>query len=198
MKLLSIMQRSKLLNGKSYYLTFAVCSIFTFVFIAGVFLYTVHENPIKLNINLENKLFTFVPQGWAFFTRNPREAQIVIYQKTADNRFEEISQRHSSHNNLFGLKRKASKILSELQFIKREINDSLYQNTMWSYQEKIYSKVPLEVVSVQNQMEDQILCGEYIVIYQKTVPWAWSRSLYRIKMPTKIIRLNILCNDREN
>lgn len=192
------MQRSKFLNGKSYFLTFAICSIFTFVFISGVFLYTVQENPIKLNINLENKLFTFVPQGWAFFTRNPREAQIVIYQKNTDNTFEEISQRHSSYKNLFGLKRRASKIMSELQFIKREINDSLYQNTMWSYQEKLYTKLPLSLISVQNQMKDQVLCGEYIVIYQKAVPWAWSRSLHTIKMPAKIIRLNIKCNDREN
>lgn len=192
------MWTNKLFQGKSYFLTFAFCSIFTFAFISGVFLYTVRENPIKLNINLENKLFTFVPQGWAFFTRNPREAQIIIYQKKSDNRFEEISQRHSSYHNIFGLKRTASKVMSELQFVKRKINDSLYQNTMWSYQRELYSKVSLESITVQNQIKDPILCGEYLVVYQKAVPWAWSRSLDRIKMPAKIIRLNIKCNDREN
>ncbi len=192
------MRIDKLFKGKSYFITFAICSIFTFAFISGVFFYTVRENPVKLNINLENKLFTFVPQGWAFFTRNPREAQIVIYKKNSDNRFEEISQRHSSYQNIFGLNRTASKVMSELQFVKRQINDSLYKNTMWSYQRGLYSKVAMNAIPVQNQMKDPILCGEYVVVYQKAIPWAWSRSLNRIKMPAKIIRLNIKCNDREN
>jgi len=192
------MQKIKMIKEKSYIIVFMLCSIFTFLFIAGVFLYTVENNPIKLNVNLENKIFTFVPQGWAFFTRNPREAQIVLYKRNEFNKFEEIDQRHACIGNLFGLNRSASKIMSELQLIKNKTNDSLYKNTQWNYQNNIYTDVSIKAVSVKNQMKNPILCGEYIVIFQKAVPWAWCKSLYKIKMPAKIMKLNITCDARKN
>ena len=198
MKSLNIMRKINVIKEKSYLIIFILCSIFSFLFIAGVFIYTVENNPIKLNINLENKIFTFVPQGWAFFTRNPREAQIVIYKKNKTNDLEEIDQRHACIGNLFGLNRNASKIMSELQLIKNKINDSLYQNTQWNYQNNIYTDISLKAFSVKNQMKKPILCGEYIVVFQKAVPWAWSKSLYKIKMPAKIIKLKISCDASKN
>ncbi|QTY27747.1 SdpA family antimicrobial peptide system protein [Flavobacterium sp. CS20] len=191
MKLQNILQ---LINKSKFLISFIVCSICTLVFLTGVFLYSMESNPIKLNIDLEHKIFTFVPQGWAFFTRNPREAQIIIYKKENE-QISEIAQRHSAYQNLFGLNRKASKIMSELQFIKNGLNDSLFDNTKWNYQEKIYNKIPTKPICVKNQMEEPILCGNYIIVFQKTIPWAWSKSIEKIEMPAKIINLNIECDD---
>ena len=42
---------------------------------------------------------------------------------------------------------------------------------------------------------DPLLCGEYLLVFQKPVPWAWSKSLKKIEMPAKIIRFKILCNE---
>jgi antimicrobial peptide system SdpA family protein len=189
---------STIIKKYSYILTFSFCFSFCLFFVSGLFFYTMPDNPVKLNVNLDNNLFTFVPQGWAFFTRNPREAQIVIYKRNNMNQFEEINQRHSSFHNFFGLNRRASKIFSELQFIKSKINDTLYENSQWNYQENLRSKIPNRVINVRNQMINPILCGEYIVVYQKFVPWAWTKSLNKIQMPAKIIRLNIECDDRKN
>lgn len=185
------MLSKKKIKEISYLLTFLVCFVVSFLFVFSVFLNTLEVNPVKLNIDLDNKIFTFVPQGWAFFTRNPREAQIVLYQKNKNNELIEIPQRHSSCNNLFGLNRKASKLMSELQFIKSKVDVNLYYNTRWNYQENIYSQIPNKMVIIKNQMADPILIGEYVVVFQKAVPWAWTKSIHDIKMPAKIIRLKI-------
>lgn len=191
------MKSHKNINYPKYLFIFLICGILSFIFVSGVFLHSIKDNPIKLNINIENKLFTFTPQGWAFFTRNPREAQVIIYTKNTKNHYEEIQQRHSSYKNLFGLKRNASKIMSEMQFIKAKINDTLYKNTKWNFQSNIYSNKKLEIITIDNQMKNPLLCGEYFIVYQKAVPWAWSSSIEKIKMPAKIIRLKINCNDKE-
>ncbi|WJQ15796.1 hypothetical protein QT238_12285 [Geobacillus stearothermophilus] len=36
-----------------------------------------------------------------------------------------------------------------------------------------------------------------LLIYsKKLVPWAWSKSRENIKMPSKVVRVNVLCSKR--
>lgn len=132
-----------------------------------------------------------MPQGWAFFTRDPREAQIVLYKKNNKGELVEVEQRHSSFSNFFGLNRKADKIMFEVALIKEKLKDSQFQNTKWNYQQKIFSKLPNKTYKVKNRLLYHNLKGQYIIIFQKPVPWAWSKSIDKIKMPAKIISLNI-------
>ena len=76
MILLTIMQ----IRNVNYTLVFSLSSIFTIIFILGVFFNTIENNAVRLKINIQKTVFTFVPQGWAFFTRDPREAQIVLFK----------------------------------------------------------------------------------------------------------------------
>jgi len=181
------------MKNSIYLIFFISCSLITLLFVIGMFFNTIKVNPIKLKMDLDNKVFTFVPQGWAFFTRDPREAQITIYKKNDKDQFVEINQRHSSVRNMFGLNRRASKIMSELQFIKKQINDTLFINTKWNYQENIQGKIPNSIIPVKNKIKHPILCGEYVVAFQKAVPWAWSQNIEQIKMPCKVIRIKIQC-----
>lgn len=161
-----------------------------------MFFYFVEVNPVKFNNNIENRFFSFVPQGWAFFTRSPREAQIILYKKNDENnKYEEINQRHADIHNLFGLNRKPSKILGELQFAKSEIPQNIYFDTVFNYQTKhIIDEVKeLKPYYFENKMYDPLLCGDYIVIYQKPIPWAWSKNLDNINMPCKMIKIKFLC-----
>lgn len=171
-----------------YLLTSLVAS---FWLIINVFLITVKGNPIEITNEVDTRVFNFIPQGWAFFTRDPREAQITIYKIENDSILKPYPQRHSSFTNLFGLKRTSSKILTELQLLKLKTSDSLYSNLKWNYQANQYSKIPSEKFEYRNEIFDPILLGDFIVVYQKPVPWAWSKSIERIEMPSKIIRFKI-------
>lgn len=175
----------------NYTVVFCLCSIFTIIFILGVFFNTIENNAVRLKMNIQKTVFTFVPQGWAFFTRDPREAQIVLYKINNKNKLIQIGQRHSSSTNLFGLNRRADKIMFEFALIKEKLKDSQFQNTRWNYQYKLFSKTPTITYTVKNRLKNPNLKGKYIIIFQKPVPWAWSKRIDKIKMPAKIIRLNI-------
>lgn len=176
----------------NYYIIYLVTSLVVSTWlVVNVFLVTVKGNPIEITNEVESRVFNFIPQGWAFFTRDPREAQITIYKIENDSILKPYPQRHSSFTNLFGLKRTSSKILTELQLVKLKTPDSLYSDMEWNYQVDKYSKLPTKSFEYKNEIFDPILLGNFIVIYQKPVPWAWSKSIQRIKMPSKVIKFNI-------
>ena len=162
--------------------------------IVNIFLITIKGNPIEITNAVDSRVFNLIPQGWAFFTRDPREAQITIYKIENDSILTPYPQRHSSFTNLFGLKRTSSKILTELQLLKLKTTDSLYSNLKWNYQANQYSKIPSEEFEYKNEIFNPILLGNFIVVYQKPVPWAWSKSIEKIKMPSKVIRFKITNN----
>ena len=97
--------------------------------IVNIFLITVKGNPIEITNEVDTRVFNFIPQGWALFTRDPREAQILIYRIENDSILKPYPQRHSSFTNLIGLKRTSSKILTELQLLKLKTTDSLYSDS---------------------------------------------------------------------
>lgn len=183
-------------NGN--YIIYLVSSlVISFWLIINAFFTTVKGNPIEITNEVDSRVFKFIPQGWAFFTRNPREAQIVIYKIENDSILRPYPQRHSSFTNLFGLKRTSSKILTELQLLKLKTTNSLYTDLKWNYQANQYSKMPSKIFEYENEIFDPILLGNFIVVYQKAVPWAWSKSMGRIKMPSKAIRLFIKSHSYE-
>jgi len=192
-----------LIKKYRYLIVFLAYIFFISIAIAEIFYFTVESNPVKYNNKIENQLFSFVPQGWAFFTRSPREAQIAIYQKDEHDNFTIINQRHAHYSHLFGLIRRPSKLLGELQMIKRQIATDKYIDTTFSYQtlkviddQQLINSLPLEVF--ENRFYKPDLCGEYIIVFQKPVPWAWSKNIRSVKMPCKMIKVKILCANEEN
>lgn len=174
------------------YIIYLVTSLsVSFWLIINVFLVTVKGNPIEITNEVNSRVFNFIPQGWAFFTRDPREAQITIYKIENDSTFKPYPQRHSSFINLFGMKRTSSKVLTELQMLKQKTPDSLYFDVKWNYQINKFEKFTAKSYEYKNDIFDPILLGDFIVVYQRPVPWAWSKSIKKIKMPSKVIKLKI-------
>ncbi len=179
------------LKNNNYIIYLITSLTVSFWLIINIFLITVRGNPIEITNEVDSRVFNFIPQGWAFFTRDPREAQIAIYKIENDNILKPYPQRHSLFTNLFGLKRTSSKLLTELQLLKLKTVDSLYSDAKWNYQINIFDKIITNTFECKNEIYDPILLGNFIVVYQKPVPWAWSKSIKEIKMPAKIIRFKI-------
>ena len=91
-------------------------------------------NPTSINLPAKRLITGIAPQGWAFFTRNPREAQVILYKVVNGDHLEPVAQRHTERHNFFGLRRGSTKILLELQFIKEQLADHSFENTTWNYQ----------------------------------------------------------------
>ncbi len=139
-----------------------------------------------------------MPQGWGFFTKSPREEQIVIYKYDDNiNRYKLISQRHTSPQNLFGINRRASKIFQEFNMSIENYKYKIpYLDTVFNYQNTYHiENFNFKKILVKNPVQDPILCGNYVIVYQKTIPWAWSRKIKSSKYPCKFLKIKFECKN---
>lgn len=159
-----------------------------------IFFSSIGFNPIQSEVSHQKLINTFVPQGWAFFTRSSREAQVLLYTVEGET-LTPVRHKHSDISKAFGLSRKSTVIISEIGVIRSKIPDSLFVNSEWSYQTGRTGEFPRNSVPVENEVAKAVLCGEYVLVFQKAVPWAWSKSVEQVNMPAKVIRLDIICNE---
>lgn len=133
------------------------------------------------------------PEGWAFFTRNPREDQILIYSQEGDF-FNKVSLKTTDQNQLFGIKRTNRFIQDKLGNIISEIDAKYWYRTKTGYNFH-------NIIDSLNQMSISVktpsLCGTYIIEVKKIMPWSYFKSELSgsISLDTKLIKLNLICKN---
>ena len=134
---------------------------------------------------------TIIPEGWSFFTRNPREALVYIYKRDNDNInwIQADETVNGAVDNFFGMSRKARAMGSEyaLVFAQEQVKwDSCVTGTFDCVDESLR-------ITVKNELNSPQLCGEYLFVSRKPVPWAWSASAANINMPYQYVLVNFEC-----
>jgi antimicrobial peptide system SdpA family protein len=152
---------------------------------------SISYNPIRYQFPNQKKVLSFIPQGWAFFTRSPREAQILVYQ-IENNKIKNLEiSRHSSPMNYFGFNRKQTYKMNELQFIIDQFEPKDYTTISWNYKEDLQGEIPTKLHRVSSIFKHSLLKNkEILLVMQEIVPWAWS-SKSNLKMPAKAIKMYI-------
>lgn len=179
---------------KEIYVFFSIKLIvisFWLLVISYVFVGFVPESPFQKPISVKQNLITISPQGWAFFTRNPREAIDQIYIKSGEE-WKYHTFTNSSLRNFFGIKRSARAQNVELAYLFSSLSNEEWVNCATVADECVKNKT-IEVVEVENNSKLQTLCGELLIVRKEPVPWAWSQSMKIIDMPSNIVRINANC-----
>ena len=82
--------------------------------------------------------------------------------------------------------------LMELSGIFKQIKEQDFVNCDSSnIQTGMVGCIPDSTINIKNSFDNPLLQGEYMLVCQKIVPWAWSKSLKRIKTPSKVIKINV-------
>lgn len=186
-------------NRRSLYLSVQLLVLFIVV---GLWLKVVYFivvasfpfNPFTNKIEPKERQFikTMLPEGFSFFTKNPREPYFRVYKIISGDSLNYMEMNPFSLTNLGGLIRRnkvvyvqLGGILEQLKGIKwathRGVNDLPLHN--------------LKLIKVENESDTPLVCGKYLLEFRKPVPWAWSGSVRPGEMESKIIKINILCLD---
>lgn len=149
------------------------------------------DNPIDLPFEDQKALRRVVPQGWAFFTRNPRESSRRTFVRT-DGRWTRVDQNAIVQPKYaFGLDRKPRAQGPEIALLTDRINDDAWQEC------KDAPRTCLSEASVaatlSNPSPEPTLCGTVGLALQEPLPWAWRESRSDIDMPSQILKLNVTC-----
>jgi len=162
-----------------------------FLIVSGVLFFSlisaIDMTPVSIPYKNSRLIFTVVPQGWGFFTRDPRELQTLVYAKS-DQEFVLVNKSGAEPEYLFGLSRRSRRINVELGQIFGLIPDSLWVDCP---SKNLSTCESLEAHHYKNPYLNPICKGEYLLVSQEPVPWAWSQSYYKINMPFKVCKIYV-------
>jgi len=149
-------------------------------------------NPIKLPYASEIRISRWVPQGWAFFTRNPREDDTLLFERSATGHWvSAMAAPHAQSRNVFGLNRKSRAQQIEMAVLFYEVPEDAWGVCESAPQACLANATVSD--TVENTSPRPTLCGDVGIARQPPVPWAWSASAGSITMPSKVARLKVNC-----
>jgi antimicrobial peptide system SdpA family protein len=158
--------------------------------------YVVHAqlpaNAVQLpyEMKLGQPIRLVLPQGWAFFTRSPREPDVVPYLRVDGRWRAALATPNAEPRNLFGLSRTARAQGVELGMLIGELGRDQWLDCT------VDPTVCLEratSVAARNTSLIPTLCGQVGLVSQQPLPWAWSQARDETIMPGRVARMDISC-----
>lgn len=166
---------------------------FLFLFINFLFVSSINNNTVNLKYRVFHKNFSNIifPEGWAFFTRNPRETKMFIYKILPNNELKEISMKNSEAAVYFGVDRTNRVMYSKISTIIDDVKPEY-----WSHFDLIEDKITkneidqLSVLSIKATAP--MIYGDYVIMTKKITPFAWYCSTKnKVKTDSRLIILKI-------
>lgn len=147
-----------------------LCYFFISVFILSIGKNVYVEDYSKTTQRVMN---TILPQGWGFFTRNPKETKYHLY--SLENEVPKLlNKKNTSVPNLFGLSRKYRRLAYEFGKIYTSIKDEHWTGLGKAH----YSELKFDNVDTfyLDQSFFLIKEGRYRIVKYEIVPWAWANQ----------------------
>jgi hypothetical protein len=154
----------------------------TIIFISSLKTQVVLSEKLKMELN------TLFPEGWSFFTRNPRESLLEVY-KIENNRLVYLPLSNSSKENLYGFSRKSRVKGFEASIIVSDIPTKLWTEDVGrNYANHLYDKaIEVKLKKSNNYFKN----GFYLFIVRKPIPWAWANRNQEKFTPYSFVKINL-------
>lgn len=149
------------------------------------------DAPFRLSRESKLRLFTLTPEGWAFFTKNPRLPHPRLY-KLDGSRWVFVDPHNAAAGNVFGMSRRARKLDIELAAAMGVVKPSEWQRIRATHAVLAANTAGLAEVVLRNTAPHPVLCGRFLVEERPPVPWAWRGSV-RKEMPGRAVKLRAVC-----
>lgn len=148
----------------------------------------------SLPADVKFKAQVLFPEGWHFFTRDAREMQTWVYTKDDSGEWmAEPRMPNSNSYNFFGANREGRAMGVEYAMFLKDVKPANWVDYRGEVSDLLASSDTIPVTQFDSEFNHPVMCGEYLMVAQKPVPWAWSPSYERVKMPAKVTRIIINC-----
>src|SRR6266542_35529 len=163
------------------------------------FAYALHGampfNPIKLPLESRVNMKVLLPEGFGFFTRDPRESRLLFYRRS-DGGWQSASvgpAQKAAH--AFGIERAVRAHGIEAGLLMEQLPDPSHWKSCADDAVSCLGSTG-RAATVSNRSPLPTLCGDIAFVEQETMPWAWSARGAKVTMPSKVIRIIARCGAR--
>jgi len=161
-----------------------------------VFISSIPSNPVSPPKKISSFVKVLAPQGFSFFTKNPKEPSPNIYQRV-DSSWVKKNYKNFSSKNLFGLSKTSRAMMVELGSIMGKVPEKKWKKYPLPIKQKLPDSlirdIELPLFSLRNTSPTPTLCGLILVTKKEYIPWAWSKSDH-LEMPAESVILKLQCN----
>ncbi|QES46503.1 SdpA family antimicrobial peptide system protein [Streptomyces venezuelae] len=131
-------------------------------------------------------------QGWAFFTKSPRDAALIPYTERAGGWRNELLAPHSEPQNAFGLDRRSRSQGIEIAMLSLEApKEAKWKECSSDLPACLASANP--PVATTNRSPEPSLCGRVALVQEEPVPFAWRDLKAEKLMPKSVLALEVTC-----
>ena len=133
-----------------------------------------------------------VPEGWAFFTRNPREPDVVLYKKVNGQWLHDPINPLSMSSNYWGLDRRPRAQSTEVAMILSSVPQDLWVSSDSSVESCLTNFFDSSILQINNIVPEPVLCDTVAIQLLPPVPWAWSKNK-KLIMPYRLVCIKVNC-----
>lgn len=163
--------------------------VFSFwLFSATLIFFSSMKEQIVVNEKLKKQVSTFFPEGWGFFTKNPRDLQLEVY-KIENKKLNKINMSNHSAFNYFGLSRKARVIGYESSIIANEVDKKNWKKN--ETKNMTFFMNDSSIVIQQKKGFKFLVPGEYMFKMYEPIPYAWSKKNQENNNPYSLVKVKI-------
>lgn len=148
------------------------------------------HSPISLPLADRMRPAVVAPEGWAFFTRSPREPRPTIFLRAAGGWREAGRGQNALPRYAFGLDRTARGEGAEVGLLLERVRGAWKPCTA---PDEACLNAAAPAARVRNLLAHPRLCGTVGVVTRPPVPWAWARAQDDVRMPGSVIVLEAAC-----
>jgi antimicrobial peptide system SdpA family protein len=149
-------------------------------------------NPISRYFSGDYFVKSLVPEGWAFFTRSPREERLDIYYLKRDGWVPNPLAPRGAPANMFGLMRKLRAQSVELAILLSQVRQEQWIELNKGFASaNINSSASLRVI---NPSPFPVMEGTIAVVKHKPVPWSYAALITTDLLPCQYVVLTVACS----
>ncbi|MGD1894532.1 MAG: SdpA family antimicrobial peptide system protein [Cyclobacteriaceae bacterium] len=148
----------------------------------------IQYSPISASARVTANTQMIMPEGWAFFTRNPREKDLLIYRKVNGQWESNPHWPIANPINLFGISRVPRAQSSEAAMLLKKLPDEKWTACKDDLLKCLHCDT-LEVTILETAVPKPLLQDTLAFAMQEPVPWAWGKSYDKINKPSHFVKV---------
>jgi len=140
-----------------------------------------------------SQISLLIPQGWDFFTRNPREPVAKLFVLKNQKWESALAGPKSRWDLGFGWLKAPRAQMVEMRALAEQSKSS-----HWATCESGHSPVEcltksLPTAKIKNRFPNPTLCGQVGIVSQPATPWLWAKENIHVEMKSLFLHLDVEC-----
>lgn len=177
--------------------TLAVTTIATAIALAVLGIYLVHarlpSSALRLVGEHELGVARFLPQGWKFFTKSPRDPEIAVFTRDEAGEWDQVNDETiTSSGSFLWLDRSVRARGVEMALLVHDVPATAWRmGCRGPDVECLDGLAP--AMEVESVSPAPTMCGTVGFVSRPPVPWMWARSGAAHRMPAMAVVLRVRC-----